>query len=148
MCAMFIAMCCFLVIRRPPRSTRTDTLFPSTTLVRSLEVQCLVVERDTLGALGIEHRLALLEPELAVLGPLGRRKILEHVLIIDDTILKNLDKGRAFVRVGRLPHGRQFLRPVEAARAEARARSQCEGWRLDRKRVEVAKVVEVRVEVG
>src|SRR3546814_1780951 len=26
---------CFLVIRRPPRSTRTDTLFPYTTLFRS-----------------------------------------------------------------------------------------------------------------
>src|SRR3546814_20959699 len=28
--------CYFLTIRRPPRSTRTDTLFPYTTLFRSL----------------------------------------------------------------------------------------------------------------
>src|SRR3546814_18672411 len=28
----------FLMIRRPPRSTRTDTLFPYTTLFRSVEV--------------------------------------------------------------------------------------------------------------
>src|SRR3546814_3605548 len=28
-------VCFFLMIRRPPRSTRTDTLFPYTTLVRS-----------------------------------------------------------------------------------------------------------------
>src|SRR3546814_1518110 len=28
------------MIRRPPRSTRTDTLFPYTTLFRSLEVAC------------------------------------------------------------------------------------------------------------
>src|SRR3546814_2394464 len=28
-------MCCFLMIRRPPISTRTDTLFPYTTLFRS-----------------------------------------------------------------------------------------------------------------
>src|SRR3546814_15382712 len=27
---------CFLMIRRPPRSTRTDTLFPYTTLFRSI----------------------------------------------------------------------------------------------------------------
>src|SRR3546814_8033047 len=27
---------CFLMIRRPPRSTRTDTLFPYTTLFRSV----------------------------------------------------------------------------------------------------------------
>src|SRR3546814_1797772 len=29
----------FLMIRRPPRSTRTDTLFPYTTLFRSLRTQ-------------------------------------------------------------------------------------------------------------
>src|SRR3546814_2136587 len=29
---------CFLMIRRPPRSTRTDTLFPYTTLFRSHNV--------------------------------------------------------------------------------------------------------------
>src|SRR3546814_11944899 len=28
-------LCLFLMIRRPPRSTRTDTLFPATTLFRS-----------------------------------------------------------------------------------------------------------------
>src|SRR3546814_20232067 len=31
----FILLCFFLMIRRPPRSTRTDTLFPYTTLFRS-----------------------------------------------------------------------------------------------------------------
>src|SRR3546814_11642121 len=29
-------ICFFLMIRRPPRSTRTDTLFPYTTLFRSI----------------------------------------------------------------------------------------------------------------
>src|SRR3546814_14721950 len=32
----------FLMIRRPPRSTRTDTLFPYTTLFRSHSVQMLL----------------------------------------------------------------------------------------------------------
>src|SRR3546814_17888380 len=32
-----IFFCVFLIIRRPPRSTRTDTLFPYTTLFRSGE---------------------------------------------------------------------------------------------------------------
>src|SRR3546814_12315414 len=32
---MFIFVIFFLMIRRPPRSTRTDTLFPYTTLFRS-----------------------------------------------------------------------------------------------------------------
>src|SRR3546814_19986737 len=42
-CHTFGYFCClylffFLMIRRPPRSTRTDTLFPYTTLFRSLVV--------------------------------------------------------------------------------------------------------------
>src|SRR3546814_8213540 len=52
----------FLMIRRPPRSTRTDTLFPYTTLFRSLP---LIARRDPqhgnddLGELrgGVHHRL-------------------------------------------------------------------------------------------
>src|SRR3546814_19434313 len=37
----------FLMIRRPPRSTRTDTLFPYTTLFRSAVANACVVEIDT-----------------------------------------------------------------------------------------------------
>src|SRR3546814_1263793 len=33
---LYVFIFCFLMIRRPPRSTRTDTLFPYTTLFRSL----------------------------------------------------------------------------------------------------------------
>src|SRR3546814_13004001 len=35
-CLYFYSCIFFLMIRRPPRSTRTDTLFPYTTLFRSL----------------------------------------------------------------------------------------------------------------
>src|SRR3546814_11746930 len=38
MCLVFYI--CFLMIRRPPRSTRTDTLFPYTTLFRSGATLC------------------------------------------------------------------------------------------------------------
>src|SRR3546814_21166216 len=38
MCDLFVLYVCFLMIRRPPRSTRTDTLFPYTTLFRSVQV--------------------------------------------------------------------------------------------------------------
>src|SRR3546814_7787784 len=34
--AIMVVFLCFLMIRRPPRSTRTDTLFPYTTLFRSM----------------------------------------------------------------------------------------------------------------
>src|SRR3546814_7786075 len=35
MTGLCVCVVCFLMIRRPPRSTRTDTLFPYTTLFRS-----------------------------------------------------------------------------------------------------------------
>src|SRR3546814_12742585 len=41
----------FLMIRRPPRSTRTDTLFPYTTLFRSKTVHDLYLRRQLI-ALG------------------------------------------------------------------------------------------------
>src|SRR3546814_1005050 len=34
-CIYYVCVCFFLRLRRPPRSTRTDTLFPYTTLFRS-----------------------------------------------------------------------------------------------------------------
>src|SRR3546814_2610708 len=41
----------FLMIRRPPRSTRTDTLFPYTTLFRSFDL--VTGQRPNTGRLGI-----------------------------------------------------------------------------------------------
>src|SRR3546814_11713966 len=40
----------FLMIRRPPRSTRTDTLFPYTTLFRSARSVCAVRAKDRFAA--------------------------------------------------------------------------------------------------
>src|SRR3546814_16163463 len=40
LCYMFVIF--FLMIRRPPRSTRTDTLFPYTTLFRSTDFAPLI----------------------------------------------------------------------------------------------------------
>src|SRR3546814_18388907 len=50
---LFVLFCLFffLVIRRPPRSTRTDTLFPYTTLFRSNHTQrtfsCIIIDFNT-----------------------------------------------------------------------------------------------------
>src|SRR3546814_2148052 len=42
---MFLYCCFFfLMIRRPPRSTRTDTLFPYTTLFRSDQLSSLALD--------------------------------------------------------------------------------------------------------
>src|SRR3546814_18594734 len=51
-----------LMIRRPPRTTRTDTLFPYTTLFRSIS------DRDVVNALErrdhVEHRITLAGAEV------------------------------------------------------------------------------------
>src|SRR3546814_13929004 len=48
------------MIRRPPRSTRTDTLFPYTTLFRSLEAVLVLKGTGTIEDLGtgLTHTLA------------------------------------------------------------------------------------------
>src|SRR3546814_2280860 len=47
---VMVCMFFFLMIRRPPRSTRTDTLFPYTTLFRSLQRRCMAEESRGTGA--------------------------------------------------------------------------------------------------
>src|SRR3546814_275169 len=49
----------FLMIRRPPRSTRTDTLFPYTTLFRSVDRVDIKAERVLAQHLGRAWRLHL-----------------------------------------------------------------------------------------
>src|SRR3546814_15928844 len=48
----------FLMIRRPPRSTRTDTLFPYTTLFRSHLVDRTTDRRRIAGA-GLQHAVGV-----------------------------------------------------------------------------------------
>src|SRR3546814_1295584 len=51
----------FLMLRRPPRSTRTDTLFPYTTLFRSPDFQVtLALARDN--AIKVEAIAAVRDP--------------------------------------------------------------------------------------
>src|SRR3546814_19951978 len=60
------SLCCFffLMIRRPPRSTRTDTLFPYTTLFRSDEL----VHRDAARPQGLGKDAALARREAQAEG--------------------------------------------------------------------------------
>src|SRR3546814_5210012 len=51
----------FLMIRRPPRSTRTDTLFPYTTLFRSVHQRRLGQGHQKLSARRQEIRLLVLD---------------------------------------------------------------------------------------
>src|SRR3546814_16611186 len=63
------------MIRRPPRSTRTDTLFPYTTLFRSAD------DLEALGQpLGCDRRAAVEDrAELAQVDRLGLHHVDEHV---------------------------------------------------------------------
>src|SRR3546814_1554029 len=45
----------FLMIRRPPRSTRTDTLFPYTTLFRSSSRRPFRMDRSRPASMGLTH---------------------------------------------------------------------------------------------
>src|SRR3546814_15637575 len=69
-----IAVFFFLMIRRPPRSTRTDTLFPYTTLFRSFaeETQKPDVHNLSLGAARTVRRLDRSEEHTSELQSLMR----------------------------------------------------------------------------
>src|SRR3546814_10041183 len=70
-----VKICClFLRIRRPPRSTRTDTLFPYTTLVRSV-----FSHEESFGAEGSGGRCAeRSRGRVAVSGPHDQLRSEEH----------------------------------------------------------------------
>src|SRR3546814_8078552 len=57
----------FLMIRLPPRSTRTDTLFPYTTLFRSLQIACRIGHDAIDGA-------ALVQTDKIVVQRIGKAK--------------------------------------------------------------------------
>src|SRR3546814_17283429 len=70
LCLLFCAFC-FLMIRRPPRSTRTDTLFPYTTLFRSRGRP----ERRIGAPLGGSHPVGMAEIAGAVETELGQSSV-------------------------------------------------------------------------
>src|SRR3546814_2677217 len=59
------------MIRRPPRSTRTDTLFPYTTLFRSREP-------DVLAGMGVDDAVADGRARLGVPGPAARQGVVSE----------------------------------------------------------------------
>src|SRR3546814_13249278 len=87
------------MIRRPPRSTRTDTLFPYTTLFRSPDERLLTIE-DT-RELVVEHRNVVhmvYSNERQGLAKVGPKQLLESALRMrpDRILLQELRDGTAF----------------------------------------------------
>src|SRR3546814_13906526 len=63
------------MIRRPPRSTRTDTLFPYTTLFRSGQQQRLCIGR----AIAVEPEVILMDEPCSALDPIATAQIEELI---------------------------------------------------------------------
>src|SRR3546814_6762020 len=76
---LLILLIFFLMIRRPPRSTRTDTLFPYTTLFRSLAASVLIgvalsaqvmrdAQHDLVTAIGEQRSATLADGSTVILS--------------------------------------------------------------------------------
>src|SRR3546814_14056369 len=93
----------FLMIRRPPRSTRTDTLFPYTTLFRSRSRAAQAGAEDVRVLHAVEHqqqRLALRgfdQPGQRILVPGLRSGVARHCALVAQAA------GAAVERVMRHP---------------------------------------------
>src|SRR3546814_3817587 len=88
------------MIRRPPRSTRTDTLFPYTTLFRSAEVrdwQELWALLDArLGRPVLQH--LFVQPEDGFIGPAERRLGWSAPRFVDAVNQRLVEAAPAFLR--------------------------------------------------
>src|SRR3546814_8601274 len=93
-----------LMIRRPPRSTRTDTLFPYTTLFRSHQ-QAIVAVAD--------------QPSRPLAGGRNHRQAV-HPALQHDAAQRLVARGH-HVEVGRGKQRRRIVLPAEEAHAASNA---------------------------
>src|SRR3546814_16716211 len=78
LCFLF---CFFLMIRRPPRSTRTDTLFPYTTLFRSHRRAAVGARQRPLAGCPVIAKLIAAGENLRLVGHLHPQRGLPHIEI-------------------------------------------------------------------
>src|SRR3546814_17400477 len=118
MCLFICLLIFFLMIRRPPRSTRTDTLFPYTTLFRSGLLGLLhgVVQRGVSREIGAAHLCG----DLDVLDELGERlgttRVDDGFLVLGRRALGVAGHDGSSTRA----QWRQESRPVRTSRTEER----------------------------
>src|SRR3546814_13252790 len=119
------------MIRRPPRSTRTDTLFPYTTLFRSARIR----------GSSPEHRLAVRQAESA--------SIIADMLPWFEEMLPKLPRGSNTAEAIRytLNHWKGLTRFLDDGRIEL-DNNTVERAIRDRKSVVEGKSVSVRVDLG
>src|SRR3546814_17609889 len=98
------------MLRRPPRSTRTDTLFPSTTLYRF----------RALHPVEFEHRVDVVFKVAVALDEVGHRHVAVTALALgpgDDDVAANL-------RVARAP-AHEVQQPLAGRSEERRVGNEC-----------------------
>src|SRR3546814_1323462 len=107
-----VSLYCFLRRRRPPRSTRTDTLFPYTTLFRSVCTGSLVLGAAGLltGKRATTHWGAV--EQLALLGavPTRERVVVDGNTVTGAGVSSGIDFGLAVV--AKL-HGEEKAREIQ-----------------------------------
>src|SRR3546814_5868608 len=86
----------FLMIRRPPRSTRTDTLFPYTTLFRSVPLQDVPIDEVIpaqwrSSVIDDDGRVNRISYELCVLTQLRDRIRSKEIWVVGADRYRNLD---------------------------------------------------------
>src|SRR3546814_17737554 len=127
----------FLMIRRPPRSTRTDTLFPYTTLFRSSPMRLGRCKRCSQGYF---------------MRPSGRAPDEMRAIDIETGFTKHAE-GSVLISFG---HTRVLVTASVEEKVPPFLRGKGEGWVTaeysmlppDRKRVVGGKSVSVRVDLG
>src|SRR3546814_4461221 len=123
------------MIRRPPRSTRTDTLFPYTTLFRSLdagEVSEALLERERLGSTGFGRGIALPHAKMADLGGV-RGLFLQLARPIDFNAVDGLPVDLLFVLLSPLDAGADHLKALAGVSRMLRNEAIADRLRGDRK---------------
>src|SRR3546814_19382410 len=144
----------FLMRRRPPRSTRTDTLFPYTTLFRS-PVRCLRFE----GFERLDREIQTIVRTIFAQEPMARelRSKEGDPVLIDEMLLRSLLSDCHAPSATAPPAVRQSRRQMKSLRAGGAGRpaGACAAtWRRrppprkDRKRIVSGKRRTLRVEQG
>src|SRR3546814_14005890 len=123
---MFIYLFFFLMIRRPPRSTRTDTLFPYTTLFRSPQVLDRMQRRQRIVAQAVAVERLLGEIEACAGGKAGKveGEVLgkAQVLVIAQAV--ELQEGTRHQRLEEAVALARLLRAGQSAEQES-GRASC-----------------------
>src|SRR3546814_3510977 len=98
MCTSSAYSVLFLRLRRPPRSTRTDTLFPYTTLVRSPTVEDTVsILRGLKEKYELHHGVRITDAALVAAATLSNRYITDRFL--PDKAIDLMDEAASRLRM-------------------------------------------------